>query len=111
MAFYGASNLKEREQKQPKGRSNHCRTCTCSDQEMFRTYESRTVDIDENGINRSQLNNPLFESRIKEVKGENIFENHITWLKSLSPKPKNLIFKYTSPPRTLTRSMMKKIKE
>lgn len=46
MAFYASPNVKELEQKQSKARSNHCRTCTCTGQEMFRTYESRTLDTD-----------------------------------------------------------------
>ena len=62
-------------------------------------------------INQSRLNSPLFQSRIKEVKGQNISANHITWLKALSPKPKNIVFKYVGSPRILTRSMMKKRKE
>ncbi len=41
-----------------------------------------------------------------EPVGENISRNKITWFKSLSPKPKNIIFKYTGAPTTVTATMI-----
>ena len=53
------------------------------------------------------MNNPLFESRLVGVVGENISKDKITWFKSMSPKPRNIMFRYVSPPKILTRSFIR----
>ena len=48
----------------------------------------------------------MFESRIHPPTVENVNQNKITWFKSLSPKPKNIIFKYTGSPQIVTANMI-----
>ena len=86
--------------------SQHCRTCTCTTGNMVDSIESRVLKTNRNPMMTSRSNNPLFTSRVHAI-GENVSEDKILWFKSLSPKPKNVVIRFASPPRTLTRSMIK----
>ena len=83
----------------------HCPTCLCKEGQS--TMESRfSKPVNSIPIN-SRNNNPLFESRLVGVVGENISKDKITWFKSVSPKPRNIVFRYVSPPKVLTRSFIR----
>ena len=88
--------------------AHHCPTCHCQEgQPSMESRFSRTFN--ENPI-MPKSNNPLFESRLVGVVGENIEKDKITWFKSVSPKPRNIMFRYVSPPKILTRSFIRESK-
>ena len=88
--------------------AHHCPTCLCREGQS--PMESRFSRNFNNNPTISRTNNPLFESRLVGVIGENITNDKITWFKSVSPRPKNIMFRYVSPPKIMTRSFIRESK-
>ena len=89
-------------------RAYHCPTCKCANEEYYGYNPEKTSAISQRINQRqSRVSHLLSESKVVGVVGENVSHDKITWFKSLSPKPKNVIFHFASPPQTLTRSMIR----
>lgn len=88
----------------PKFRNGaHCPTCTC---QCGNSNQGSRVQSPVT----SRISHLLFQRRNGEIYGENVSKDKITLFKSLSPKPKNIVLHFASPPKTLTRSMIRELK-